>query len=328
MDFNEYLKRINCENLSNQVTFENLKRLQSQHLKEIAFENFDVHLNKYINLSIDDAYKKIIKNSGSSNKKRSIRGGYCLELNPLFAWLLKQLGYQVNYIACYLYNKNLKQYSKYTLHIALIVTIDNINYYVDVGISKPFIKYPLILEFNQIQAQYWEKYRFVNDDNTLTTMEMAANLFILEKFKHDNWLPVIKFNLKFLKLNDFAFINRLVQTNRHPTIYNRLICSKHVDNGLLLLVDSKFYEIYYDHETGFKFTNEKLLSNWKEIYEILNKKFNIYIDNSDNNNNNVLSGFYCYNNESNERIRRRNRMNLSSNNDYTVVIRKKCQEAR
>ncbi len=109
MDVDEYLRRVNSTTLK-EVSLSNLKLLQANHLKHIPFENFDIHLGKHINLSIEDAYKKCIK---------SHRGGYCFELNPLFSWLLKQLGYKVNLLACFNYNTKWNVSSKLALHVAI-----------------------------------------------------------------------------------------------------------------------------------------------------------------------------------------------------------------
>ena len=58
-----------------QFSLENLKKLQKGNLKSIPFENLDLHMGRHFELSLEKAYNKVIK---------EFRGGYCLELNPLF----------------------------------------------------------------------------------------------------------------------------------------------------------------------------------------------------------------------------------------------------
>jgi N-hydroxyarylamine O-acetyltransferase len=63
-----------------------LKDLQSAHLRTIPFENLSNHLGEPISLEPDALTDKILGRG---------RGGFCYELNGLFALLLEQLGYEV-----------------------------------------------------------------------------------------------------------------------------------------------------------------------------------------------------------------------------------------
>ena len=84
----DYLKRIRCEDLldSPRKCIENLKRLHESHLLNIPFENFNMALNRKVEMNLNEMYEKCIDN---------LRGGLCFELNNLFDWLLMQLGYSV-----------------------------------------------------------------------------------------------------------------------------------------------------------------------------------------------------------------------------------------
>ncbi|MGV9008676.1 arylamine N-acetyltransferase family protein [Brevundimonas sp.] len=65
-----------------------LARLQRAHVQTIPYENLDVLAGRPISLDVDDLFHKIIGGQ---------RGGYCFELNTLFGWLLKALGYEVEF---------------------------------------------------------------------------------------------------------------------------------------------------------------------------------------------------------------------------------------
>jgi N-hydroxyarylamine O-acetyltransferase len=52
----------------------------------VPFENFDVYTKQGILLDFDTLFSKVVL---------ARRGGYCFELNELFACLLEQLGFQV-----------------------------------------------------------------------------------------------------------------------------------------------------------------------------------------------------------------------------------------
>ncbi|AOE87566.1 arylamine N-acetyltransferase family protein [Pseudomonas sp. TCU-HL1] len=64
----------------------NLDRLIVAHQRRVAFENVDVLLDCPIHIDADSVFTKVVERQ---------RGGYCYELNNLFARLLLALGYQV-----------------------------------------------------------------------------------------------------------------------------------------------------------------------------------------------------------------------------------------
>lgn len=64
----------------------NLRALQRAHLYAVPFENLDIGWGNPIALEHDALYDKIVTRQ---------RGGFCYELNGLFAWVLGELGYKV-----------------------------------------------------------------------------------------------------------------------------------------------------------------------------------------------------------------------------------------
>lgn len=66
---------------------ENLDALIRAHLERIPFENLDALLGRPISLEAGDVLSKVTQRG---------RGGYCFELNTLFARLLLSLGYRVH----------------------------------------------------------------------------------------------------------------------------------------------------------------------------------------------------------------------------------------
>ena len=68
--------------LPEEATLEALTRLQRLHMSAIPFENIDVFLKRGISLTRASLASKILKGQ---------RGGYCFELNLLYADLLRAL---------------------------------------------------------------------------------------------------------------------------------------------------------------------------------------------------------------------------------------------
>ena len=85
MNVEGYLQRIGYTG-GREPTAATLAALQRAHLLAVPFENLDIHLGRRLVLDREANYAKIVERC---------RGGWCFELNGLFAWLLEQLGFQV-----------------------------------------------------------------------------------------------------------------------------------------------------------------------------------------------------------------------------------------
>src|SRR5688572_12177774 len=89
MDIRAYLQRLNYEGAL-EPTATTLQGLHLAHLRAVPFENLDIHLGRPIVLELPALFSKIVTRQ---------RGGFCYELNGLFAWLLQSLGFEVTLLA-------------------------------------------------------------------------------------------------------------------------------------------------------------------------------------------------------------------------------------
>ena len=128
MNTGDYLKRLNFRGQSARI-FETLRRLQIAHLKNIPFENLDIGLGRKIDLDENALWNKIIVHK---------RGGFCYELNGLFARLLQQVGYKVTYLNARDYHEEDDSFGIDFSHLALLATIPNesMRWLVDVGCGR------------------------------------------------------------------------------------------------------------------------------------------------------------------------------------------------
>lgn len=83
MDISEYLSRIGLRHTPARG-LDGLAEIQDHHMRHVPFENLDVLLGRPLILSPDALFDKIV------NRRR---GGYCFELNTLYAALLAELGF-------------------------------------------------------------------------------------------------------------------------------------------------------------------------------------------------------------------------------------------
>jgi N-hydroxyarylamine O-acetyltransferase len=85
MHVDDYLERIGMDRPL-EPNLESLRALHRAHLLSISYENLDVQLGRPVTIEIPAIYEKIIENG---------RGGWCYEMNGIFGWALKELGFNV-----------------------------------------------------------------------------------------------------------------------------------------------------------------------------------------------------------------------------------------
>lgn len=75
-------------------TLSTLRHLTTLHLAAVPFESLSLHYTAERNLTVDPdgLFRKIVEGNGVQGGKR---GGYCMEVNTLFACVLRGLGFDV-----------------------------------------------------------------------------------------------------------------------------------------------------------------------------------------------------------------------------------------
>lgn len=132
MDTAAYLRRIDYDGPL-QPSAEALRELHRQHLFTVPFENLDIHRHNPIVLDVDLLYRKIVLRR---------RGGFCYELNGLFAELLTSLGYSVQLLSARVRRED-GGFGPEFDHMLLKVQLDE-PWLADVGFGESFLS-PLVL---------------------------------------------------------------------------------------------------------------------------------------------------------------------------------------
>lgn len=207
MDVHKYLERINYSGDIN-ISVPVLKQLQEAHLLSVPFENLDIHSNRQIKL--ESSYEKIVDNH---------RGGFCYELNGLFHDLLIEIGYDARLISARVWNNN--TFGPEFDHMAIIVTIHNDEYLVDVGFGA-FTFWPLKMELN-IPLQ---------DPCGDFIFEKFDDQYLVVKKKQDRgFSPEYLFTTTKRTIHDFSYMCQYHQTNSHSHFTKKIICSLLTING-------------------------------------------------------------------------------------------------
>lgn len=121
-----------------------LASLHRAHLLAVPFENLDVSLGRPILLDRVALVDKVV---------RRRRGGYCYELNGLFALLLRSLGYAVDLVSARVATGDGGLTPEFD-HLALVVSGGDLDGPVlaDVGFGDAFVE-PLVLRDHEERAE-------------------------------------------------------------------------------------------------------------------------------------------------------------------------------
>ena len=126
MDIQLYLERIHYHG-SLEPTLHTLCALHEAHLLAVPFENLDIHLGREIAAHVASLWTKIIEQN---------RGGFCYELNGLFALLLRALGFQVDMLSAAVASST-GGFGPEFDHLTLLVHLEE-DWIADVGFGESF----------------------------------------------------------------------------------------------------------------------------------------------------------------------------------------------
>lgn len=207
-----------------------LDRLIDHHLSSVPFENLDiVRLNRPIVLEDALLFSKIVGER---------RGGFCFELNGLFATLLSTLGYDVT-----------RGYGVWPTqeggwvdpfeHIVLSVALPDQDqrFLVDVGFGAncPVVAVPLRdNEPRPVQHHELAAFRAISKAGEPNGWRIEAQQF------DGTWILVYEVDLTPYDLEPFAAQCHRLQTSPDSHFTQNLICSRPIDDGRATLGGGRF----------------------------------------------------------------------------------------
>jgi N-hydroxyarylamine O-acetyltransferase len=128
MHLTDYFDRIDYHGAST-PTLDTLVGLHRAHLLAITYENLNIHLGRPLVLDEQQIFDKIV---------RQRRGGWCYEMNGLFAWALCEIGFRVRLLGGAVSRPTLGERANRN-HLVLLVELDR-PYLADVGFGNGFLE--------------------------------------------------------------------------------------------------------------------------------------------------------------------------------------------
>ncbi len=137
MQLNAYLARIGYRGPLD-PDLATLQALHRAHLLAIPYENLDIHLGQPLSLDVAQIYDKLVARR---------RGGWCFEMNGLFAWALREIGFEVTLLRASV-GRQAADAPETGGHLVLLVNLEE-PYLADVGFGPGFLE-PLALREGKI----------------------------------------------------------------------------------------------------------------------------------------------------------------------------------
>ena len=223
-----------------------LRRLHSAHLHTVPFENLSIHLDEPVTLDGAALFEKIVGHH---------RGGFCYELNGLFALLLEALGYRVHRLSARTFS-TAHGYSPPLDHLALHATdTAGDTWLADVGFGK-HTEYPMKFTDRTDQKDPGGLFRIAeNDDAEFTILRDGETQYRIDP--------------KPLALTDFTQACWWQVTSPESHFTRNLICSRLTDDGRLTLTAD---ELITTDSTG-RHTEE--ITSDEHLLTLLRERFGI-----------------------------------------------------
>lgn len=251
LNIKAYLERINYHG-SVAPTAQTLQHLQTAHLLAVPFENLSIHAREPIVLEDSALFDKIVARR---------RGGFCYELNGLFAALLRALGFDVAMLSAEVADAA-EGFGPNFDHMALMVTLEE-RWLVDVGFGDSF-REPLLLDQPGEQVQNERAYRIAPDGAYLTLSQRTNGL------RNNEWKAQYRFTLQPRQYPDFAEMCHYHQTSSKSHFTRARICSRFVPDGRLTLSNMRFITTSVNGQR-----QERVLRDKEEYARILREQFGI-----------------------------------------------------
>ena len=211
----DYLSRIGYNGaVSNDLT--TLTQLVQKQLRSIPFENTEVQAGRIPSLTPEDIYTKIITNR---------RGGYCYEINGIFAMALTALQFEWYFAGA---RPMFYPMRRPKTHMVVIVRVDGRDYLCDTGFGGYALRAPIeIVEGEAVQ------------DGDRFGLELIDGEYVLSSLVQDEWQRQYGFALQPQEWIEFSLANYFNATHPDTIFTQKKLAIMQTPNGRKILVDNE-----------------------------------------------------------------------------------------
>lgn len=200
-----------------------LVKLMRAQLQSIPFENLDVQAGKVVSLVPEDIVNKIVYSG---------RGGYCYEVNGLFAMALTAIGFDYEIIGA---RPMFYPQRRPKSHMVLVVKIGDERWLCDTGFGSFGLRAPLGLhQLGEIIQQ---------DNETFRLDKNERDEFVLQALVKGEWANQFGFDLYPLEMIDFSLANYYNSTHPDAVFVQRYLVMQQRPDGRTLLSGNQLKQL-------------------------------------------------------------------------------------
>ncbi|MCY2951227.1 MAG: arylamine N-acetyltransferase [Planctomycetota bacterium] len=196
-----------------------LRALHEAFILAVPFENLDIMKGRRVRLEVGAFYEKIVKQG---------RGGFCYELNGLFAALLVNLGFDVTLLSARVIGEDGVLGPEFD-HLVLLVKTPE-RWLADVGFGSSF-RLPLKLDEEGEQADFRCSYRLGRSREEITVYQ--------KRLLEGEWFREYIFTLKPRRLGEFAATCLWQQTSPDSSFVRLRFCTLGTRTGRVTLMGNR-----------------------------------------------------------------------------------------
>ncbi|MCJ1883740.1 arylamine N-acetyltransferase [Pseudomonas sp. LA21] len=232
-------------------TLANLDRLIGAALHHLPFENLDVLLEKNVNIDPQAVFAKVVEQR---------RGGYCFELNSLFARLLTSLDYRVTLLVGRV-RWGLPADAPLTPQSHLLLRVDLAEgvFLVDIGFGGPASPRALPLRLNEELPGGWRLTGALDGE-----IEMATR-------SSSGWQTLYRFTLQPQLWIDYAMRNWYTSTHSQSVFRLSLRVAISEDGARLSLLNGQFNRRNADGAV-----EQRSIEDADELLAVLRERFRLW----------------------------------------------------
>ncbi len=247
-----YLSRIQLTDCH--TNLEGLTKIQGNHMEHIPFENLDIVVGRDIELGYQNLFDKIITRK---------RGGYCFELNTLYAELLKSLDFSFKPILGRVWLSNPQKLPPRN-HLAHLVELDGNTYISDVGFGGLISSIPLDIH---ISTPVYDK------DGLVKVSPLGQHQYMIQRFNDKEWTNLYSFENIEISEEDISISNYYMSTHPNSHFYHHKFVGRSTQEGRIGLFNNKI-----STRKGIAVVGKKRIDFGEDWIKIIKSEFSIALD--------------------------------------------------
>lgn len=246
-DLSKYLQRIGFAGKP-AADLASITEMMRRQLFTVPFENLDVQAGKIVSLVPEEIVEKIIDRQ---------RGGYCYEVNGLFAMALAALGIPYQFAAA---RPMFYPSRRPKTHMVVIAHIDDQAWLCDLGFGSYGIRQPMRMDILDTPV--------LQDFDQFKLSKINEREYLMQALVEGEWANQYSFDLSFQEWIDFMPANYMNSTHPDAIFVRKLLVVLHQAEGRTILFGQSLKTVT---ATGV----EQRKIEQKDIPDVLNEVFGL-----------------------------------------------------